>query len=36
MNQNTSVNKIVKIHLFSVKANKNNFVAKLKFCNTFF
>ena len=36
MNQNTFVNKIIKIHSFLVKANKNNFVTKLKFRNKFF
>ena len=36
MNQNTFVNKIVKIHSFLVKENKNNLLAKLKFCNKLF
>ena len=36
INQNTFVNKIVKIHYFLKKASKIIFVAKLKFCNKFF
>ena len=36
MNQNTFVNKIVKIHHFLKKSSKIIFVAKLKFFNKFF
>ena len=30
MNQNTFINKIVKIHYFIVKASKNNFWAQIE------